>query len=81
MKDGKLYIFGGKSSKDAWELNLHDNYKTADKMWNDEVKGSNSSYQRLKHLALKAPYYNSGNELTALVMTKTHGHKVIESGL
>ncbi len=40
MKDGKLYIFGGQSSKDAWELNLHDNYKTADKLWNDEIKGS-----------------------------------------
>jgi YHS domain-containing protein len=70
MKDGKLYIFGGQSSKDAWELNLHDNYKTADKMWNDEVKGSNSFYQRLKRLAFKVPYYNSGSELAALVMAK-----------
>ncbi len=70
MKDGKLYIFDGQSSKDAWELNLHDNYKTADKMWNDEVKGSNSFYQRLKRLAFKVPYYNSGSELADLVMAK-----------
>ncbi len=73
MKDGKLYIFGGQSSKDAWELNLHDNYATADKMWNTEIKGSNSFYQRLKRLTFKVPYYNSGSELAALVAAKKAG--------
>jgi YHS domain-containing protein len=73
MKDGKLYIFGGQSSKDAWELNLHDNYATADKMWNTEMKGTNSFYQRLKRLAFKVPYYNSGGELAALVAAKKAG--------
>ena len=73
LKDGKLYIFGGQASKDAWELNLHDNYKTADKMWNNEIKGSNSFYQRLKRLAFKVPYYNSGSELAALVAAKKAG--------
>ena len=73
MKDGKLYIFGGQSSKDAWELNLHDNYKTADKMWNTEIKGSNSFYQRFKRIAFKVPYYNSGGELAALVAAKKAG--------
>jgi YHS domain-containing protein len=70
MKDGKLYIFGGQSSKDAWELNLHDNYKTADKLWNEEIKGSNSFYQRFKRLAFKVPYYKTGSELAALVEAK-----------
>jgi YHS domain-containing protein len=73
LKDGKLYIFGGQSSKDAWELNLHDNYATADKMWNTEIKGSNSFYQRLKRLAFKVSYYNSGSELAALVAAKKAG--------
>jgi YHS domain-containing protein len=73
MKEGKLYIFGGQSSKDAWELNLHDNYATADKMWNGEMKGTNSFYQRLKRLAFKVPYYNSGGELAALVAAKKAG--------
>jgi YHS domain-containing protein len=73
MKDGKLYIFGGQSSKDAWELNLHDNYATADKMWNTEIKGSNSFYQRLKRMVFKVPYYNSGSELAALVAAKKAG--------
>jgi YHS domain-containing protein len=73
LKDGKLYIFGGQSSKDAWELNLHDNYATADKMWNTEIKGSNSFYQRLKRLTFKVPYYNSGSELAALVAAKKAG--------
>jgi YHS domain-containing protein len=70
MKEGKLYIFGGQASKNAWELNLHDNYATADKMWNSEIKGSNSFYQRLKRLTFKVPYYNSGSELAALVAAK-----------
>jgi YHS domain-containing protein len=73
LKEGKLYIFGGQASKDAWELNLHDNYATADKMWNTEIKGSNSFYQRLKRLTFKVPYYNSGSELAALVAAKKAG--------
>jgi YHS domain-containing protein len=70
MHNGKLYIFGGQSSKDAFELNLHDNYNTADKLWNDEIKGSNSFYQRLKRMAFKVPYYKTGAELAALVDAK-----------
>jgi YHS domain-containing protein len=73
MKEGKLYIFGGQSSKDAWELNLHNNYVTADKLWNEEIKGSNSFYQRLKRMVFKVPYYNSGSELAALVAAKKAG--------
>jgi YHS domain-containing protein len=70
MTNGKLYIFGGQSSKDAWLLNLHDNYATADKLWNDEIKGSNSFFQRLKRLTFKVPYYKTGGELAALVEAK-----------
>ena len=73
MKEGKLYIFGGPASKDAWELNLHNNYVTSDKMWNEEIKGSNSFYQRLKRMVFKVPYYNSGSELAALVAAKKAG--------
>jgi YHS domain-containing protein len=73
MKDGKLYIFGGQSSKDAWLLNLHDNYATADKLWNYEIKGSNSFYQRLKRLTFKVPYYKTGGELAALVEARKAG--------
>jgi hypothetical protein len=42
-------------------------------MWNTEIKGSNSFYQRLKRLAFKVPYYNSGSELAALVAAKKAG--------
>lgn len=73
MKEGKLYIFGGQASKDAWELNLHNNYVTSDKMWNEEIKGSNSFYQRLKRMVFKVPYYNTGSELAALVAAKKAG--------
>jgi len=70
LHNGKLYIFGGQESKDAFELNLHDNYNTADKMWNERLKGSNSFYQRVKHLVFRVPYYKSGDELAALVAQK-----------
>ena len=73
MTNGKLYIFGGQGSKDAWLLNLHDNYNTADKLWNDEVKGSNSFYQRFKRIAFKVPHYKTGGELAALVEAKKAG--------
>ena len=73
MTNGKLYIFGGQGSKDAWLLNLHDNYNTADKLWNDEIKGTNSFYQRMKRLAFKVPYYKTGGELAALVEARKAG--------
>jgi hypothetical protein len=37
---------------------------------NEEIKGSNSFYQRLKRMVFKVPYYNTGSELAALVAAK-----------
>lgn len=70
MRDGKLYIFGGQSSKDAFELDPAANYVLADKYWNEEIKGSNSFYQRTKRLMFKVPHYKSGKELADLVAAK-----------
>ena len=67
MRDNKLYIFGGQSSKDAFELDPAANYVLADKYWNEEIKGSNSFYQRTKRLMFKVPHYKSGKELADLV--------------
>ena len=61
--DGKLYIFGGQGSKDAFELDVPGNIKLADQYWADEVDGSNSFWQRSKRLVLRVPHYKSGDEL------------------
>jgi hypothetical protein len=61
--DGKLYIFGGAASRDAFELDVPGNLKLAQKYWADEVAGSNSFVQRSKRLVWRVPQYRSGEEL------------------
>lgn len=68
--DGKLYIFGGKASKDGWELDEKANLALADKYWKEEVSGSNSFIQRSKRLVFKVPHYKSGEELARAVAAK-----------
>ena len=65
--DGKLYIFGGQGSKDAFELDVPGNLKLADQYWTDEVAGSNSFWQRSKRLVFRVPHYKSGDELAKAV--------------
>ena len=65
--DGKLYIFGGQGSMDAYLLNEPANRALADKYWADEVAGSNSFWQRSKRLVFRVPHYKSGAELAKAV--------------
>lgn len=67
MIDGKLYIFGGQASKDAFMLDTKANLALAERYWQDEVNGSNSFVQRGKRLVFKVPHYKTGNELAGLV--------------
>lgn len=67
MIDGKLYIFGGQASKDAFELDEKANLALAEKYWNEEVKGRNSFIQRAQRLVFKVPHYQSGEELAKAV--------------
>lgn len=67
MINGKLYIFGGQSSKDAFEVDEAANLVLAEKYWKEEVQGSNSFVQRGKRLAFKVPHYKSGEQLAKLV--------------
>jgi YHS domain-containing protein len=62
MIDGKLYIFGGQLSQDAFELSLQPNIALADRYWAEEVQGSNSFVQRAKRLVFKVPHYQSGEQ-------------------
>lgn len=67
MVNGKLYIFGGAGSRDAWMLDEPTNLKLSDKYWNEEVAGNNSFWQRAKRLVFRVPHYKSGDELAKAV--------------
>ena len=73
--NGKLYIFGGKGSRDGFYVDLPRNMALADKYWNEEVKGSNAFAQRLKRYLLdRVPHYKTGQELADEV-ARTGGGK------
>ena len=65
--DGKLYIFGGKGSHDAFMLDVPKNLALANKYWGEEVNGSNAFFQRTKRMVMRVPHYKSGEELAAEV--------------
>lgn len=67
MRDGKLYIFGGAGSRDAFLLDVPGNLALAEKYWREEVAGSNSFFQRSKRLVFRVPHYKSGEELAKMV--------------
>ena len=67
MRDGKLYIFGGAGSRDAFMLDVPGNLALAEKYWREEVAGGNSFIQRSKRLVFRVPHYKSGEELAKLV--------------
>ncbi len=61
--DGKLYMFGGRGSYDAFMLDVPRNMALANKYWDEEVKGSNAFIQRTWRLVLRVPHYKTGKEL------------------
>lgn len=61
--DGKLYIFGGQASREAFELNEKANLTLAERYWQQEIQGHNSFVQRVKRLVFKVPHYKTGEEL------------------
>jgi YHS domain-containing protein len=73
--DGKLYIFGGQGSKDAFELDLPGNIRLADQYWASEVAGTNSFWQRNKRLVMRVPHYKSGEELARMVAAARAANK------
>jgi YHS domain-containing protein len=64
MIEGKLYIFGGAGSRDAFLLDVPKNRALADKYWAEEVSGSNAFIQRTKRTTVaRVAHYKSGSEL------------------
>ena len=61
---GKLYIFGGKGSRDGFYVDIPRNVALADKYWSEEVKGSNAFMQRVKrYIFNRVPHYKTGEQL------------------
>ena len=67
MIDGKLYIFGGAASRDAFALDVPGNRALADRYWAQEVAGANSFVQRAWRLVWRVPHYQSGQQLAEAV--------------
>ena len=60
---GKLYVFGGPSSRDQFEIETEKNLERAHKYWNEEVAGSNALLTRWKRLIFRVPHYKTDKEL------------------
>lgn len=61
--DGKLYTFGGRTSREGFLMDLQRNIGLADKYWAEEIRGSNAFVQRVKRLVFRVPHYLTGPEL------------------
>jgi YHS domain-containing protein len=60
---GKLYVFGGQSSRDHFEMDTERNLQLAHQYWNDEVAGSNAVFTRYKRLIFRVPHYKTDRAL------------------
>lgn len=62
---GKLYVFGGQSSRDQFEMETERNIRRAHGYWDAEVAGSNPLIQRIKRMVFRVPHYKSDAALQA----------------
>ncbi|HEX6707907.1 MAG TPA: YHS domain-containing (seleno)protein [Albitalea sp.] len=60
---GKLYVFGGRSSRDHFEMDTERNLVLAHRYWNEEVAGSNAFLTRVKRLVFRVPHYRTDRSL------------------
>jgi hypothetical protein len=60
---GKLYVFGGQSSRDHFEIDTEKNLEFAHRYWNDEVAGHNALFTRYKRLVFRVPHYKTDKQL------------------
>lgn len=65
--EGRLYIFGGQGSKEAFEVDQANNVALANRYWTEEAQGTHSFWQRAKRLVVRVPHYKSGAELAQMV--------------
>ncbi|MFT7402814.1 MAG: YHS domain-containing protein [Hydrogenophaga sp.] len=62
---GKLYVFGGQSSRDHFEMATEQNLQLAHQIWRDEIAGANALLVRYKRLVFRVPHYQTDAALQA----------------
>lgn len=62
---GRLYVFGGRSARDHFEMDTELNLQRAHYYWNHEVAGSSAVPKRIQRLVLRVPHYRTDAELKA----------------
>jgi YHS domain-containing protein len=62
---GKLYVFGGQSSRDQFEMETELNLQRAHHYWDTEIAGSNALFVRYKRMIFRVPHYKSDAALKA----------------
>ncbi|WP_157559351.1 YHS domain-containing (seleno)protein [Hydrogenophaga crassostreae] len=62
---GKLYVFGGQSSRDQFEMETELNLQRAHQYWTSEIADSNPLVVRYKRLIFRVPHYKSDAALQA----------------
>jgi YHS domain-containing protein len=67
---GKLYVFGGQSSRDHFEMDTERNLDLAHQIWNEQVAGNNALMTRYKRLIFRVPHYKTGKQLQEEYDTK-----------
>jgi len=62
---GKLYVFGGQSARDHFEMETELNLERAHPYWSSEIAGSNPVLVRYKRLIFRVPHYKTDAALKA----------------
>ena len=60
---GKLYVFGGQSARDHFEMDTELNLQLAHTYWNEELAGANPTWSRIRRLIFRVPHYKSDRAL------------------
>jgi YHS domain-containing protein len=63
---GKLYVFGGQSSRDHFEMATEQNLELAHRYWNSDIAGKDAAAVRRQRVWFdKVPHYKTNRELQA----------------
>jgi YHS domain-containing protein len=60
---GKLYVFGGQSARDHFEMDTELNLQRAHTYWNEELAGANPTWTRLRRFIFRVPHYKTDRAL------------------
>ena len=61
----KLYVFGGQSARDHFEMDTELNLRRAHHYWNTDVSGRSAVAKRWQRLAIRVPHYKTDQQLKA----------------